>query len=127
MYMYIAIKFRAATNDYFHYQLIYDKSVICLVTQCLAAGIISLMPPPLRPAGMTQHHWSEEASMLFRNHVEDRALVAQVESVQDVSEVKGEQWERKLTVYLVDTTLEDRDLWIHSIMADIGGELSSAA
>ena len=65
--------------------------------------------------------------MLFRNHVEDRALVAQVESVQDVSQVKGQLWERKMTVYLVDTTLEDRDLWIHSIMADISGELSSAA
>lgn len=65
--------------------------------------------------------------MLFRNHVEKRALVAHVESVQDVSEVKGELWERRLTVYLVDTTLEDRDLWIHNIMADIGGELSSAA
>ncbi|XP_044202265.1 tudor domain-containing protein 7A isoform X1 [Thunnus albacares] len=78
-------------------------------------------------AGVTQHQWSEEASMLFRNHVEKRALVAQVESVQDGSEVKGEVWERRLTVYLVDTGLEDRDLWIHSIMADIGGELSSAA
>ncbi|XP_072239886.1 tudor domain-containing protein 7A [Leuresthes tenuis] len=77
-------------------------------------------------AGMTQQQWSEEASMLFRNHVEKRALVAQVESVQDVSEVKGELWKRRLTVYLVDTTLEDRDLWIHSIMADIGVELSSA-
>ncbi|XP_078124832.1 tudor domain-containing protein 7A [Sander vitreus] len=75
-------------------------------------------------AGMTQQHWSEEASMLFRNHVEDRALVALVESV---SEVKGEMWERRLTVYLVDTTLEDKDLWIHSIMADVSGELSSAA
>ncbi|XP_026214692.1 tudor domain-containing protein 7A isoform X2 [Anabas testudineus] len=78
-------------------------------------------------AGVTQHQWSEEACMLFRNHVEKRALVAHVESVQDVSEVKGELWERRLTVYLVDTTLEDRDLWIHNIMADIGGELSSAA
>ncbi|KAK5866187.1 hypothetical protein PBY51_020397 [Eleginops maclovinus] len=75
-------------------------------------------------AGMTQHQWSEEASMLFRNHVEDRALVAQVESV---FEVKRELWERRLTVYLVDTTSEERDLWIHSLMADIGGELSSAA
>lgn len=65
--------------------------------------------------------------MLFRNHVEKRALVAQVESVQDGSEVKGELWERRLTVYLVDTGLEDRDLWIHSMMAGIGGELSSAA
>ncbi|XP_010786529.1 tudor domain-containing protein 7B-like [Notothenia coriiceps] len=75
-------------------------------------------------AGTTQRQWSEEASMLFRNHVEDRALVAQVESV---CEVKGELWERRLSVYLVDTTTEERDLWIHSLMADIGGELSSAA
>lgn len=65
--------------------------------------------------------------MLFRNHVENRALVAQVESVQELSEVKGGSWERRLTVYLVDTALADRDLWIHNIMADIGGELSSAA
>ncbi|XP_040000863.1 tudor domain-containing protein 7A isoform X3 [Xiphias gladius] len=78
-------------------------------------------------AGVTQHQWSEESSMLFRNHVEKRALVAQVESVQQASEVKGELWECRLTVYLVDTSLEDRDLWIHSIMANIGGELSSAA
>ncbi|XP_056227991.1 tudor domain-containing protein 7A [Seriola aureovittata] len=78
-------------------------------------------------AGVTHHQWSEEASMLFRNHVEKRALVAHVESVQEVSDVKGELWDHRLTVYLVDTTLEDRDLWIHSIMADIGGNLSSAA
>ncbi|XP_059192805.1 tudor domain-containing protein 7B-like isoform X2 [Centropristis striata] len=75
-------------------------------------------------AGLTEHQWSEEASMLFRNQVEGRALVAQVESV---SEVKGEIVDRRLTVYLVDTTVEDRDLWIHSTMANIGGELSSAA
>ncbi|XP_047434630.1 tudor domain-containing protein 7A [Mugil cephalus] len=78
-------------------------------------------------AGVIQHQWSEEASMLFRNHVEKRALVALVESVQEMSEAKCEPWERKLTVYLVDTTLEDRDLWVHTIMADIDGELSSAA
>ncbi|XP_037552954.1 tudor domain-containing protein 7A-like [Nematolebias whitei] len=77
-------------------------------------------------AGVTRHHWSEEASMLFRNHVEKKALVAQVESVRDVPEVKGELWERRLAVYLVDTSLK-QDLWIHSIMADIEDELSSAA
>uniref|UniRef100_A0A671URA2 Tudor domain containing 7 a n=1 Tax=Sparus aurata TaxID=8175 RepID=A0A671URA2_SPAAU len=71
--------------------------------------------------------WTEEAAMLFRNHVENHALVAQVESVQELSEVKGELWERRLTVYLVDTTVEARDLWIHSIIADISGDLSSAA
>lgn len=64
--------------------------------------------------------------MLFRNHVEKKALVAQVESVRDVPEVKGELWERRLTVYLVDTSQEE-DLWIHSIMADLEDELSSAA
>uniref|UniRef100_A0A671USQ7 Tudor domain containing 7 a n=1 Tax=Sparus aurata TaxID=8175 RepID=A0A671USQ7_SPAAU len=78
-------------------------------------------------AGMTQQQWTEEAAMLFRNHVENHALVAQVESVQELSEVKGELWERRLTVYLVDTTVEARDLWIHSIIADISGDLSSAA
>lgn len=76
---------------------------------------------------MKQHSWSEEACMLFRNHVEKRALVAHVETVQELLEHRSEMWQCRLTVYLVDTTLEDRDLWIHSIMADIGGELSSAA
>ncbi|XP_075946876.1 tudor domain-containing protein 7A [Anarhichas minor] len=72
-------------------------------------------------AGMKQHQWSEEASMLFRNHVEDRALVAQVESV---SEVRSQLWQCRLTVFLVDTTFEDKDLWIHGMMADISSELS---
>lgn len=65
--------------------------------------------------------------MLFRNHVEDRALVAQVESVQECCEVRGETWERRWTVFLVDTTQEDQDLWVHSVMANFGGELSSTA
>ncbi|XP_040041372.2 tudor domain-containing protein 7A isoform X1 [Gasterosteus aculeatus] len=73
-------------------------------------------------AGMTQKQWSEEAAMLFRNHVEDRALVAQVDSV---AEGTSQLWRCKLTVYLVDTSL-DKDLWIHSMMADISSELSSA-
>ncbi|XP_061571997.1 tudor domain-containing protein 7A [Cololabis saira] len=72
-------------------------------------------------AGFTEQQWSEEACMLFRNYVEKRALVAQVE---DVYNVKGNLWEHKLTVFLVDTTLEDKDLWIHSIMADISEKLS---
>ncbi|KAK9539920.1 hypothetical protein VZT92_002404 [Zoarces viviparus] len=71
-------------------------------------------------AGMTQHQWSEEASMLFRNHVEDRALVAQVESM---SEVGSQLWQCRLTVFLVDTSLEGNDLWIHGMMADITSEL----
>lgn len=87
----------------------------------------ALIPSPVGSTGMTQQQWTEEAAMLFRNHVENHALVAQVESVQELSEVKGELWERRLTVYLVDTTVEARDLWIHSIIADISGDLSSAA
>ncbi|XP_014824968.1 PREDICTED: tudor domain-containing protein 7A-like isoform X2 [Poecilia mexicana] len=78
-------------------------------------------------AGVAQRQWSEETSSLFRNHVERRALVAQVESVQEASEVKGELSARRLTVYLVDTSSEEKDIWIHSIMADIENELSSAA
>ncbi|KAM6939531.1 tudor domain-containing protein 7A [Xenentodon cancila] len=73
-------------------------------------------------AGLTQQQWSEEASMLFRNYVEKRALVAQVESVYNV---QGKLWECKLSVYLVDTSLEHRDLWIHSMMTDISDKLSS--
>lgn len=65
--------------------------------------------------------------MIFRNHVEDRALVAKVQSVQECSEVQGETWERRLTVFLVDTSYKDQDLLIHSLMADVEGQLLSAA
>nr|XP_019940044.1 PREDICTED: tudor domain-containing protein 7A-like [Paralichthys olivaceus]XP_019940045.1 PREDICTED: tudor domain-containing protein 7A-like [Paralichthys olivaceus]XP_019940046.1 PREDICTED: tudor domain-containing protein 7A-like [Paralichthys olivaceus] len=78
-------------------------------------------------AGVKRHQWSEEASILFRSHVEKKALVAQVVSVHEGSEVKGDLNEPRLTVYLVDTTLEDRDLWIHTLMVDMDIELSSAA
>ncbi|KAM4603890.1 tudor domain-containing protein 7A [Polymixia lowei] len=82
-------------------------------------------------AGLEQGQWSEEASMVFRNHVEKRALVAQVESVQEVSqtgsEVRGEIRERRLTVYLVDTSDEKDDVWIHDIMVDVASKLSAAA
>uniref|UniRef100_A0A667XB48 Tudor domain containing 7 a n=1 Tax=Myripristis murdjan TaxID=586833 RepID=A0A667XB48_9TELE len=69
-------------------------------------------------AGVGQRQWSEEVSMIFREHVENRGLVAQVESVLDSSEGKADLWERRLTVYLVDTNHEDRDIWIHNIMLD---------
>lgn len=52
--------------------------------------------------------------MVFRNHVERRPLVAQMESVQE-----GPQpWDRRLSVYLVDTSLDDSDVWVHNIMAE---------
>uniref|UniRef100_A0A3B3BKB5 Tudor domain containing 7 n=1 Tax=Oryzias melastigma TaxID=30732 RepID=A0A3B3BKB5_ORYME len=81
---------------------------------------LSFQAVPAQLAGVTQCQWSPAACMLFRNRVEQRALVAQVESFQDVAEeVKDDLWRRKLTVYLVDTTLEDEDLWIHCIMAEM--------
>uniref|UniRef100_A0A3B4AX73 Tudor domain-containing protein n=1 Tax=Periophthalmus magnuspinnatus TaxID=409849 RepID=A0A3B4AX73_9GOBI len=72
-------------------------------------------------AGVKQRQWSEEASMVFRNHVEKKALVAQLEAVQDASE----PWERRLSVYLVDTSQEDQDVWVHDIMAEFTEEISN--
>ncbi|XP_062850292.1 tudor domain-containing protein 7B isoform X2 [Trichomycterus rosablanca] len=74
-------------------------------------------------AGVKARQWSEEASIVFRNHMEKKALVARVESVQDAAQ----PWDRKLTVYLVDTSQEDRDIWIHDIMAEFTDELTKAA
>lgn len=78
---------------------------------------------PDHHTGVKQRQWSGDASMLFRNHVENRALVAVVDSVQDV--VKGEPWQCRLTVYLVDTKEDNKDLWIHSLITAIDAELSS--
>lgn len=74
-------------------------------------------------SGVKQGVWAEEASMVFRNHVEKKPLVAQIESVEE-----GEwPWERKISVYLVDTTLEDNDIWIHNIMVEFLDEINWAA
>uniref|UniRef100_A0A672S1I7 Tudor domain-containing protein 7A-like n=1 Tax=Sinocyclocheilus grahami TaxID=75366 RepID=A0A672S1I7_SINGR len=74
-------------------------------------------------AGVKQGVWGEEASMVFRNHVEKKPLVAQIESVEE-----GEcPWERKISVYLVDTTQEDNDIWIHNIMVEFLDEINRDA
>uniref|UniRef100_A0A7N8XMT0 Tudor domain containing 7 b n=1 Tax=Mastacembelus armatus TaxID=205130 RepID=A0A7N8XMT0_9TELE len=65
-------------------------------------------------AGVKPRQWSEEASIVFRNHVEKRPLVAQLEAVQEAIN----PWDRKMTVFLVDTSQEDRDIWVHDIMAE---------
>lgn len=78
----------------------------------------SCLPPP---AGVKQRQWSEEASIVFRNHVEKKPLVAQLEAVQEATN----PWDRKLTVFLVDTSQEERDIWMHDIMAEFGDELSN--
>lgn len=64
--------------------------------------------------------WCEEASMAFRNHVEKKPLVAQIESIEE-----GEwPWDRKISVFLVDTTQENNDIWIHNIMKEFLDEIS---
>uniref|UniRef100_A0A3B4EAP8 Uncharacterized protein n=1 Tax=Pygocentrus nattereri TaxID=42514 RepID=A0A3B4EAP8_PYGNA len=78
---------------------------------------------PAQLAGLRQAGWGEEASMVFRNHVERRPLVAQIESIQE----GAQPWDRRLSVYLVDTSADDSDLWIHNIMAEFMDELSRAA
>lgn len=64
--------------------------------------------------GVKSRQWSEEASIVFRNHVEKKPLVAQLESVQEASQ----PWDRKVVFYLVDTSQEERDIWLHDIMAE---------
>uniref|UniRef100_A0AAX7TJX7 Tudor domain-containing protein 7B n=1 Tax=Astatotilapia calliptera TaxID=8154 RepID=A0AAX7TJX7_ASTCA len=65
-------------------------------------------------AGVKQRQWSEEASIVFRHHVEKKPMVAQLEAVQEATT----PWERKLTVFLVDTSQEEKDTWVHDIMAE---------
>ncbi|XP_059211606.1 tudor domain-containing protein 7B [Centropristis striata] len=72
-------------------------------------------------AGLKPRQWSEEASIVFRNHVEKKPLVAQLEAVQEATN----PWDRKLTVFLVDTSQEERDIWVHDIMAEFAEELTN--
>lgn len=74
-------------------------------------------------AGLKPRQWSEEASIVFRNHVEKKPLVAQLESVQEASQ----PWERKVMIYLVDTSQEERDIWLHDIMAEFTDEMTKTA
>uniref|UniRef100_A0A8C9W6L9 Tudor domain containing 7 a n=1 Tax=Scleropages formosus TaxID=113540 RepID=A0A8C9W6L9_SCLFO len=74
-------------------------------------------------AGVKPRQWSEEASIVFRNHVEKKPLVAQIEAVHEAPQ----PWDRKIAVYLVDTSEEERDMWIHDIMSEFAKELTKAA
>uniref|UniRef100_A0A7N5K623 Tudor domain-containing protein 7 n=1 Tax=Ailuropoda melanoleuca TaxID=9646 RepID=A0A7N5K623_AILME len=71
-------------------------------------------------AGVKCNQWSEEASMVFRNHVEKKPLVALVQTVIE----NANPWDRKVVVYLVDTSLPDTDIWIHDFMSEYLVELS---
>ncbi|XP_037652856.1 tudor domain-containing protein 7 isoform X2 [Choloepus didactylus] len=71
-------------------------------------------------AGVKCSQWSEEASMVFRNHVEKKPLVALVQTVIE----NANAWDRKVVVYLVDTSLPDTDIWVHDFMSEYLVELS---
>ncbi|XP_034629069.1 tudor domain-containing protein 7 isoform X2 [Trachemys scripta elegans] len=64
-------------------------------------------------AGVKCKQWSEEASIVFRNHVEKKPLVALIQAVNESTS----SWDRKIVTYLVDTALPDTDIWIHDFMS----------
>lgn len=70
--------------------------------------------------GVKCSQWSEEASMVFRNHVEKKPLVALVQTVIE----SANPWDQKVVLYLVDTSLPDTDIWIHDYMSEYLVELS---
>ncbi|NXA77907.1 TDRD7 protein, partial [Thryothorus ludovicianus] len=63
-------------------------------------------------AGVKDQQWSEEASIMFRNLVEKKPFVAQIQSVNDSPNC----WDRKIVTFLVDTSLPHIDTWIHDFM-----------
>ncbi|KAM7165857.1 tudor domain-containing protein 7 [Macrochelys suwanniensis] len=71
-------------------------------------------------AGVKCEQWSEEASIVFRNHVEKKPLVALIQAVNESTS----SWDRKIVTYLVDTALPDTDIWIHDFMSQYFVELS---
>ncbi|XP_060619749.2 tudor domain-containing protein 7 [Anolis sagrei] len=74
-------------------------------------------------AGVECQQWSEEASIVFRNHIEKKPLVAQVQAIIDAPN----SWDRKAVVYLVDTSLPETDIWIHDIMTQYCMEISKTS
>ncbi|XP_043916274.1 tudor domain-containing protein 7 [Protopterus annectens] len=65
-------------------------------------------------AGVDRGHWSEEASILFRNNVENKPLVAVVQEIHEGQTF----WDRKIVTFLVDTSLPDTDVWIHDLVCE---------
>ncbi|NXX48005.1 TDRD7 protein, partial [Tricholaema leucomelas] len=71
-------------------------------------------------AGVKSQQWSEEASIVFRNLVEKKPLVAQIEAVNESSNA----WDRKIVTFLVDTSLPETDVWIHDFVSQSLEEFS---
>uniref|UniRef100_A0AAX7VP78 Tudor domain-containing protein 7B n=1 Tax=Astatotilapia calliptera TaxID=8154 RepID=A0AAX7VP78_ASTCA len=97
------------------YELDYGKHELVSCTQ-LRPLIKEFRQLPFQgiTAQLAGEQWSEEASIVFRHHVEKKPMVAQLEAVQEATT----PWERKLTVFLVDTSQEEKDTWVHDIMAE---------
>ncbi|NXA26428.1 TDRD7 protein, partial [Ibidorhyncha struthersii] len=64
-------------------------------------------------AGVKSQQWSEEASIVFRNLVEKKPLVAQIQAVNESTY----SWDRKIVTFLVDTSHPDTDIWIHDFVS----------
>nr|E1C3S7.1 RecName: Full=Tudor domain-containing protein 7 [Gallus gallus] len=73
-------------------------------------------------AGVKSQQWSEEASIIFRNRVEKKPLVAQIQAINESTN----SWDRKVVTYLVDTSIPDTDVWIHDFVCQSLAELSEA-
>ncbi|NXO03139.1 TDRD7 protein, partial [Rhinopomastus cyanomelas] len=64
-------------------------------------------------AGVKNQQWSEKTSIVFRNLVEKKPFVAQIQSVTESTN----PWDRKIVAFLVDTSLQETDIWIHDFVS----------
>ncbi|KFW80422.1 Tudor domain-containing protein 7 [Manacus vitellinus] len=73
-------------------------------------------------AGVKNQQWSEEASIVFRNLVEKKPFVAQIQAVNESTN----SWDRKIVTFLVDTSLPHIDTWIHDFVSQSLVEFSKS-
>ncbi|KAK3507703.1 hypothetical protein QTP70_034715 [Hemibagrus guttatus] len=97
--------------DYGKHEVVYTSQLRPLINEFRQLPFQGI---PAQLAGVRHGGWSEEAAIVFRNNVERRPLVALIHSVQQGTQ----SWEKRLSVYLVDTSQDHNDVWIHNIMAE---------
>uniref|UniRef100_F6TDA9 Tudor domain-containing protein 7 n=1 Tax=Ornithorhynchus anatinus TaxID=9258 RepID=F6TDA9_ORNAN len=73
-------------------------------------------------AGVKHDKWTEETSVLFRCHVENKSMSALVE-VSDESKTSLEQ---KLVVFLIERSQSGDEIWIHDLMLESDRETKKA-
>ncbi|KAM5191789.1 tudor domain-containing protein 7 isoform 2-T3 [Mantella aurantiaca] len=103
--------------DYGRHELVNSRQVLPLIDKFRQLPFQAVTS---QLAGIKCEQWSEEASIVFRNHVENKPLVALVQAVHE----NTNSWDRKVVAYLVDTSLPDTDLWVHDIMSEYLVEFS---